>query len=144
LKAGWGPTEVRYPDMSFTANGLAYALINSALKDAQFLSVIDIMVKNSYLGVAQYSDIEISPISALFTVSHKGAQKLILVNSGPDSIKVKLPFSPSFCYSIGGNMMFEVRQGLYHSLGDLQNLKVTDKNILLKPFSVALLVNSAY
>jgi hypothetical protein len=140
LKAGRAATAVRFGDMSLTANGLAYAFIEASIGSAEYASFVDIPVGTSYRGVAQYSEVEVRPVTGLFTVCANGQRRLLIVNTGLDVIDIGVPFSISDCYVAGGRPNLLVEPGDYNSIEDLRAHGFVGNSVVVKPFSVAVVL----
>ena len=132
---------VLYKDYSYTANGLAFRLIDAAFKDADSVAVPEVIAESVYLGMLNNTTYTVNAISVLHTKSDT-YKRTLLVNSGSKPVKIKRPFQVTCAIEYGGDPTMNIKDSKIYDLDDLPLLAFTKDDIILKPYSILLLESS--
>ncbi len=134
---------VLYKDYSYTANGLAFRLIDAAFKGADSVAVPDVAEETVYFGMLNNRTYRVNAISVLHTKSDV-YKRTLLVNSGSEPVKIKRPFLVTCAVEYGGDPTINIKNSKIHDLDALPLLDFTNDVIILKPYSIILLESSLH
>ncbi|MFK5947512.1 MAG: hypothetical protein QM500_01930 [Methylococcales bacterium] len=132
---------VLYKDYSYTANGLAFKLIDAAFKGADSVAVPEVIAESDYLGTMNNTTYIVNAISVLHTKSD-AYKRTLIVNTGSKPIEIKRPFKVTCAVEYGGDPTMNIKNSKIYDLDDLPRLDITKDAIILKPYSISLLESS--
>jgi len=136
---GPGNNAVLYnKDYSYTANGLALALIGATLSEATHIAVPDFNASPQYAGIGPYEEHEIKSVTGIYAITTTHS-RLLLANSGNEEILLRLPHKVFKAIQYGGDPQSSLYSSPIDSLRSLLEKQIDDGVFILKPFSVALL-----
>jgi hypothetical protein len=93
LFSGKGHMAAYGPGLDVNANYLSYAYLARLLNDAEMVGYIDIEGGPTYKGAGEYASADIRSLKGLYVRTNGGHQRILLTNTGPQGVDVRLPFA---------------------------------------------------
>jgi len=88
-------------DMGWNANTVAYVFLERLLEQGRAIAVMDISDSPEYHGTGFYADRRVRALTGAY-VSTDDGDRILLVNTGPEPVEVRIPFAGMSTVTAGG------------------------------------------
>lgn len=140
---GYGWAHIVYPDLSYSANGIAYSFVKEFLHGLDEIANVP-FTQNTYVaGIDSFEDYHIDPVFMLSGINQKTAEKrLLLVNVSNHAISLTLPWQAKSMLSKSFSWDEVVEPATYKSIKDYDHVQLQATEVKLPPRSISILASN--
>lgn len=137
---GYDWAHIVYPDLSYTATGIAYSFIRTFIGDTDEIASVALEQQPALSGIDSYEDMHITPIVALAGLNKStGEHSIILANVTDHNLVLELPWRAKSIISKDFKWEEIVKPGKYKSMSDFSIQQVNRNVINILPGSINLI-----
>jgi len=129
-----------YPDLSYTANGVAYSFVKEFLSNVDEISNGHLSKQIIFPGVDAYKNNDVTSITALFgrdRVSNNNS--MILANVSNSKLTIELPWVASSVRNVSFGWNEIVKPARFKDINDFDSQSIKSNKIDIKPRSVVII-----